>query len=555
MKSLRLWLLPVLLNLLLALPANLLLRDEGQIALVNLEVTLALALWAWSSHRFSAVGQKVVGGIFGLFYLLGFLWAIYVAVLPGLFMRTPNLANDWLFARNLPFLLEALNLRAWIYLAGGLALILAAGGIFWLGYQSAGQAPPVRWLWAGLALLAALGWGLPGASLPTDSPRRAVTSLSAQVQSNLQRAQHTQANRSALLALDPWKTYDYKIYPLDDKPDVYLIFIESYGSAVYRRPDFRSRYLPLLDDFSSRLQPQGWYAVSGLSTSPVWGGGSWMAYTSVLFGLQVDSETTYEALRTRYDVAPYPNLFRYFQAQGYRTQWIVPIARRLTATHQAADAIFYGPETFIYFSDMDYHGPLYGWGPSPPDQFTLGFIAERVAKNDAPTFTMFLTQNTHYPWAPLPPKVDDWRTLADLNMEGGQIKENNYTKARQNYLDAVGYTYDVLADFLTTIDENALVILIGDHQPPTITNRKDGYETLVHILSRDADFIASWEAYGFTPGLELSNWEGHTLIHAGFYSLLVRQLTAHYGRQPTSLPLYRPGGLPLLPPPDETAEK
>ncbi len=542
MKTLlRDWLPFVLANGLLVLPANWLLRDEGQPALLTLEVVLALALWGWAASRLPRRLRQIGAALLGLAWLLALAWAVYAAVLPGLFMRPPNLADDWLFARNLPFLLEALNLKPWAYAAAALGAALLLAGLFALGWTVARRAERQRKAWSALALLALLGWLLPAA--PPASPRRPVTSLSAQAAANLQRSRATRADRVALLTLDPWQAYDYRDWPLEERPDVYLIFIESYGSALYRRADFRSRYLPLAEDFQARLQAEGWSAVSGLSTSPVWGGGSWMAYTSLLFGLQVNSETAYDALRARYDLAPYPNLIRYFQAQGYHTRWFVPIARRLTPAHEAADAVFYGPEEFIYFDDMDYHGPLYGWGPSPPDQYTLGLIGETARQSERPVLTVFLTQSTHYPWAPLPPKVDDWRELATLDLEGGQIKENNYTKARTNYLNAVTYTYQVLADFLQTVDEDALVILIGDHQPPTITNRKDGYETLMHVLSRDADFLAGWEAYGFTPGLILDDWEGSTLVHAGFYSLLVRQLTARYGAPASELPPYLPNGL------------
>lgn len=66
-----------------------------------------------------------------------------------------------------------------------------------------------------------------------------------------------------------------------------LVFVESYGSVLYKRPDYALAYTALLDELQSALTADGWHTASALSEAPTWGGGSWMAYTSALFGLRI----------------------------------------------------------------------------------------------------------------------------------------------------------------------------------------------------------------------------------------------------------------------------
>ena len=103
-----------------------------------------------------------------------------------------------------------------------------------------------------------------------------------------------------------------------------------------------------------------------------------MSYTSVLFGVNVSEQSQYLALRDEYQKIPYPNMGRYFHSQGYEYVWVVPIDRELPPKYQEADHAFYGADRWVTFNTLDYDGPMYGWGPSPPDQYTLGFIQELV---------------------------------------------------------------------------------------------------------------------------------------------------------------------------------
>jgi hypothetical protein len=104
----------------------------------------------------------------------------------------------------------------------------------------------------------------------------------------------------------------------------------------------------------------------------------------------------------------------------------------------------------------------------------------------------------------------------------------------------------LLTDFiLNGGDEDAIYVLVGDHQPPSVSRRDDGYETPVHIVSRDPELIANLAEFGFEPGAVVSATEPQ-LHHEGLYSMLVRLLVETYGVRPATAPEYLPQGV-LLP--------
>jgi phosphoglycerol transferase MdoB-like AlkP superfamily enzyme len=273
-----------------------------------------------------------------------------------------------------------------------------------------------------------------------------------------------------------------------------------------------------------------------------------MSYTSALFGVLIDQQSEYDALKEKYSELEYPNIGRYFSLQGYDYTWVVPINRQMPEKREEIDQRFYGADRWITFETLDYEGPLFGWGPSAPDQFTFGFIQEFVSQQEQPTFIVYLTQNSHYPWTPLPPVLNDWRELENLDIEDGVLSQAqkqglSLGESRLNYLQAVGNTFDILGEFISSLEkENSVIVLIGDHQPPTVSRREDGFETMVHIISQDVDLLASFHEYGFVDGLVLENLES-TIRHEGLYSLFVRNFIAQYGKSPWMLPPYLPDGL------------
>jgi phosphoglycerol transferase MdoB-like AlkP superfamily enzyme len=533
-------------------------RGHVDLLRINLEVTLALALWLNLAGSWGIKARKRYWRIFLVLYSLALFYKSYTGVLTGLYQMEPNFFNDVAFiGSGMPFFLNAMELSNWVFLAGISGIIILFGSLY-SGTRALFVRLPVektgrgtRVLLAGISLLTLVYAGVYHPVL-SDS-KSVINSLAAEAVKDIESSLKSRRTVEGFDVSRPFRTYDYDRYSLREKPDVYLILLESYGSVLYSKEHFRSPYLVFLDGFEETIASQGWSSMSMVSESPTWGGGTWISYTSLLFGLQIREQRQYETLHQTYQRIPYPNLGRYFHTQGYKYVWVSPIQQRISPEREMADRNFFGVDQWITLETMDYHGPLYGWGPSPPDQYTFGVMGDFLGSQEQPVFMVYLTQNSHYPWTPLPPWMPDWHVFAGLNPQGeglaqGSGKPHVFRESRQNYLNAMEYTFKALGEFITGLkDSNAIIVLIGDHQPPAVSYKGDGYGTMLHIISQDDAFLKTFQDYGFTGGLLLDDSQ-EELAHEGFYSLFVRSLTTRYGVTPQDLPPYLPNGLPFTQP-------
>jgi hypothetical protein len=322
--------------------------------------------------------------------------------------------------------------------------------------------------------------------------------------------------------------------------------VESYGSVLYKRPDYRQAYTELLDGLEAQLQENDWHVVSALSEAPTWGGGSWMSYTSTLFGLRIDTHPQYLSLRNRYQSVTYPDLGHYLKSQGYEYIRLSSLAADLEANDWVQLKNLYDIDRWPNYDDLDFEGPHFGWGPSPPDQYALYYAYETIlSKSDKPFLFFFITQNSHYPWMPLPAVVEDWRTLNEPTNSTEKLDPDaiSHQTKRQNYLNSINYELSFLTDYIVKRgQEDSIFILVGDHQPPQVSRRNDSFDTPIHILSRDPALADAFLAYGFEPGLAVERATA-TMRHEGFYSMFMRVLLAEYGQGIRALPDYLPGGI------------
>jgi hypothetical protein len=118
---------------------------------------------------------------------------------------------------------------------------------------------------------------------------------------------------------------------------------------------------------------------------------------------------------------------------------------------------------------------------------------------------------------------------------------------RQDYLQAISYQLRTVEDFiLRNGDDDALFFLIGDHQPPRVSRRADGFDTPIHIISKDQALLDAFGEFGFTPGLWIQKLESD-LHHEGFYSLFMHVIVGEYGGEyhtdRVALPAYLPQGV------------
>lgn len=524
-------------------------RDNLDPFRISLELTVLCALWVsvrWLRHRPLRV-------LFVIVYLLALCYAIYEAIMVSIYRVDPVFYSHYFLALDgLPFLAEIAHVAPWIYALALVGLLLAIAVVALLvnalisstdqsGFWRASRVAMV--LLAGLCLFAALRY-----QVYTASPEMVVSSLGFKLHKNINASLQLHEDVVKFDDAPVRRAYTYADRQLAKMPDIYLIFVESYGSVLYKRADFRVAYTALLDELEEQLHDAGWQASSALSDSPTWGGGSWMAYTSLLFGLRIDNHPQYLSLLNKYQVDTYPDMGSTLQAQGYHYAWMSSISRELDEQMWSKYERFLGVDQWLRYEDLEYSGPQYSWGPAPPDQYVLNYAVERLqASTDKPLLFVTITQNSHYPWLEQPPLVEDWRTLrqegfTDQAVSAKEQEEMQHSTRRQNYVAAIDYQLRMLVDFvLRNGNDNSLFILVGDHQPPRVSRRSDGWDTPIHIISKDQALIDAFGEYGFNPGLRVSAVQP-SLRHEGFYSLFMRVLLERNGVEQLALPTYLPDG-------------
>lgn len=517
-------------------------RRSPDLLRLNSEIILFVALWAWLPPlRKSKVRYAFVSA-----YLFAFGYYIYEGASITFFGVEPVIYSQFRLAtEGLSFFVQNARVTS-AFLAAILILLLASALLvarlskLALSNNGPGALPRIL-----LALLTVVVLFQASTNLDLVARTEMVfSSLSAKLYHNFVESRRVYANVQSFESELAHQAYDYSAYSLAQRPPVYIIFVESYGTVLYKRPDWRAGFQALTQRLDKKLADGGWHIASARSLAPTWGGGSWMSYTSALFGLLVSSDPQYYALLDKYNLEEYPDLGRFLKDQGYRYYRLTALSMGLLQSDWGKYARFYGVERWIQYEDLDYHGPEYGWGPAPPDQFSLNFSRETIRQETDDPFLFFtITQNSHYPWTPQPELVHAWE---ELNRPGEAPPPSSemieHSERRRNYWRAIEYQLEMLTDFIVSEpDDDAIFVIVGDHQPPRVSRREDGWDTPMHIIAKDGDFIASFKEYGFANGLAV--WEPEpTFRHEGFFSLLVRLMLAAYG-DGGELPPFLPEGI------------
>ncbi len=298
--------------------------------------------------------------------------------------------------------------------------------------------------------------------------------------------------------------------------NVYVFLIESYGQSVLDRPELFTRVAPEYRRTERDLSAAGFQIASRVVDSPVYGGRSWLAQTTLLTGVPTRDQLQFELLRQ----AEPRTLAQVFSAAGYRTVLAQPGTVRADSRRDLLQF-----DRHYVASDLDYHGPRYGWA-TMPDQFVLDAVRRRELSGSParPLFLTYALVSSHVRWSKLPPVVDDWATLGDGSLFN-TLPTTEYatswlvlSAASAAYADSIVYDLDVLRRYLLEfVTDDSLVIILGDHQPHAdVTRHGPSPGVPVHVLSRNAAFIAPFRARGYTPGMV----SDEALPHPGLDSLL-----------------------------------
>jgi phosphatidylglycerophosphate synthase len=284
--------------------------------------------------------------------------------------------------------------------------------------------------------------------------------------------------------------------------DVLLVFVESYGRVAVQDTSYSVGVDRVLRTGSEQLRQAGYGMRSGFLTSPTFGGGSWLAHSSLQSGLWVDTQRRYRQLLGTDRLT----LTSLFGAAGWHTVFDVPADTRDWPQGKA----FYGFEQYADSRNVGYAGPSFGYAPVP-DQYTLSWFQSTVlaGSDRPPVFAEIDLVSSHHPWAPLPTMVP-WDRVGDGSVyrsmpqtPTSQQVFRDPAMVRTMYGRSIEYAWQALSSFLARYaDPNLVVVVLGDHQPHSyVSGGHVGHDVPISLIAKDPAVISRIAGWGWQEGL------------------------------------------------------
>ncbi len=286
--------------------------------------------------------------------------------------------------------------------------------------------------------------------------------------------------------------------------DVLLLFAESYGMTSFDDPAKARALQSAREQFAQAVRASGRGVVSARVESPTFGGASWLAHAGLLSGVDTrDPHHNDLLLRSER-----PTLVGHFARHGYRTVGWMPGLQR-----PWPEGSFYGFDRIADVNGIGYAGPAFGYW-HVPDQAAMALLhaqeLERPLAERAPRFMVFPTLNTHAPFRPLPPYLEDGARAAQADAytpaqhAAALEAEVSWSEVATPYLDSLHYQFAWLGGYLAQHAPRKLVlIVVGDHQPfAAVSGPNASWDVPVHVICDDPLLLQRFIARGFTPGLQ-----------------------------------------------------
>ncbi|MGG5259195.1 CDP-alcohol phosphatidyltransferase family protein [Phycicoccus avicenniae] len=303
------------------------------------------------------------------------------------------------------------------------------------------------------------------------------------------------------LAADPWEGRPTTgLLAGLEGHDVVVVFVESYGRIALQDSTIEPEIDRELAGGTSQLAASGWSARSAYLTSPTFGGGSWLAHSTLESGAWVDSQRRYDQL-TRTGHLTLASAF-------HRAGWRTVIASPATTRDWPEARSFYGVDALYDARTSGYAGPTFGYAPAP-DQYTLAHLSrtELTPGPRTPVMAEVDLVTSHHPWSPVPQLVP-WADVGDGSVFATQDTSTHDVltdpaSARRAYADSLRYSLRTLTSWLgTVVDDGLVVVLVGDHQPHHLVSGPDpGRDVPVSVLARDPAALRALDGWGWPHAL------------------------------------------------------
>ena len=185
--------------------------------------------------------------------------------------------------------------------------------------------------------------------------------------------------------------------------DVLLVFAESYGRVSVQGSSFSPAIDALLQTGTNRLKSAGFSARSAFTTSPGFGGISWLAHSTLQSGVWASGQRRYDQLvaTDRFTLSDA------FDRAGWRTINFAPADDR----DWPEGSSFYHYDKLYDRRDMGYRGPGFNYAPMP-DQYMFAALQrlELAKRHRRPLFAEVDTVSSHMPWDRIP-RMIPWSEL------------------------------------------------------------------------------------------------------------------------------------------------
>ncbi len=283
--------------------------------------------------------------------------------------------------------------------------------------------------------------------------------------------------------------------------DVILVFIESYGRSAVEDPRYAPVTGPRLATMENELGAAGFHTASRWITSPTVGGLSWLAHGTFLSGLQVDSQARYDRLMA----SRRPSLNRLFAGAGWETVAVMP-----AITMDWPEAAYYGYDRIFAANNLGYRGKPFNW-ITMPDQYTLSAFQRLVRDRQGrkPVMAEIALISSHAPWTPVASMID-WDSVGDGTVFDAQATSgdppavvwSDPERVRRQYIQTIEYSLQALSSYIARYGDDAVFLVIGDHQPAAIVTGPDASRAVpFSVISRDMTLVNRFLADGFDAGM------------------------------------------------------
>lgn len=283
--------------------------------------------------------------------------------------------------------------------------------------------------------------------------------------------------------------------------DVFLLIVESYGRGVLGT-QARAEFTAELAAREAALTRAGWCSASGWLAPSVRGGGSSLAHAELLSGIAVEDRRVFDHLLAS-DVRTLAAVAR---DAGYHSVDVQPAMPR-----EWPEAKALGFVQDLFQSRFAYTGHAYPWGLMP-DQFALQHVLTHVVRpRSRPLFVQYVGVSSHAPFNAVPPYLEDWARAADAAAfaqpaASWDITWTTYAdhpQVRDAYLASIRYALRVAFDFALQLRDPAVVVVVGDHQPPLPYEDEPSrlHDVPLHIVSNRPELVEPWFGLGLQAGL------------------------------------------------------